>query len=99
MAHGSAVYNGELLVFYGMSGNDTDDTILADIWSYSPDHKTWTKWTTTGTAPSGRFHFASTISNDYLYMHGGFLNFEGEEESTDTFFKLNLKTKEWETID
>ena len=87
-----------MLIIYGMSGNDTDDTILSDIWSYSPSNKTWTNWKTTGDAPSGRYHFASTVIDDYLYMHGGYLNFEGIEESDNQFYRLNLKTKTWENL-
>ena len=98
LAHGSTVYNGELLVFYGMNGNDADDNMLNDIWSYSTDKNTWTNWTTTGTAPAARYHFGSALIDNNLYIHGGYLNFAGVEESTNTFFKLNLETKVWEEL-
>ena len=61
LAHGSATYNNELLVIYGMSGSDTEDILRDDIWSYSISKNAWTKWKTNGTAPTGRFHFASAI--------------------------------------
>jgi hypothetical protein len=66
-----------------------------DVWTFAPEARTWTRVTTTGTAPSTRLFHAAAVSGRTMFIYGG----GGANAFMGPFYsdlwKLDLDTNAW----